>query len=169
QELAQLGKAHGIRVAAIYGGVRYENQIKDLRSGVQIIVATPGRTLDLIDRRDLDCSSVRQVVLVEGDTMLEMVYQRHFETILSNVKSLRTQVREETNSRPRAECGAVEDLIVTQNLREDKGKEVVGAERVSGGGQTIVFTNMKVEADSIVKSDLKDNFKIQALHGVREA
>ncbi|KAJ1428069.1 P-loop containing nucleoside triphosphate hydrolase protein [Ochromonadaceae sp. CCMP2298] len=69
-----LGKAHGIRVAAIYGGVRYENQIKDLRSGVQIIVATPGRTLDLIDRGDLDCSSVRQVVLVEGDTMLGECY-----------------------------------------------------------------------------------------------
>lgn len=63
QELTMVGQPYDIRVAAIYGGVSYEAQIKALQSGAQIIVGTPGRLLDHITKGSLDLSYIKHVVL----------------------------------------------------------------------------------------------------------
>ena len=62
-------------------------QERAIRSGVHILVATPGRALDHISRGTIDLSNVKHVVLDEGDTMLEMGFQKDVETIIMNVKA----------------------------------------------------------------------------------
>lgn len=86
QELGSICAAHRMKVLAVFGGASFEMQSRAINQGVHIIVATPGRALDHITRRSIDLSSVRHVVLDEGDTMLEMGFQKSVEAILSNVK-----------------------------------------------------------------------------------
>ena len=87
QELASVCGPHRMRVQAIFGGASYSVQEKAIRNGVHFLVGTPGRILDHLSRGTLDLSSVRHVVLDEGDTMLEMGFQKAVESIILNVKS----------------------------------------------------------------------------------
>lgn len=73
----------GLGITAVYGGARIDNQIKDIRRGVQIIVATPGRLIDLIERRVVNLNTVKIVVLDEADEMLNMGFKEDLDTILS--------------------------------------------------------------------------------------
>ncbi|HEY6174682.1 MAG TPA: DEAD/DEAH box helicase, partial [Kofleriaceae bacterium] len=72
RELTQVGKHRGILVEPIYGGAPIGKQIRALRDGVHIVVGTPGRVLDHIGRRTLDCSTVQTFILDECDEMLSM-------------------------------------------------------------------------------------------------
>lgn len=83
------GRHRRVRVLAIYGGQPYGPQIDRLRRGVDIVVGTPGRVLDLIQREDLDLSGVRTVVLDEADEMLSMGFIEDIETILDQTPSSR--------------------------------------------------------------------------------
>jgi ATP-dependent RNA helicase RhlE len=76
-------KFTGQRVAAVYGGVGYEPQIKKLRRGVDLLVATPGRLLDLCQRKDVDLSHVEILVLDEADRMLDMGFWPDVRRILA--------------------------------------------------------------------------------------
>ncbi len=79
----ELGKGLNVRVLAVYGGQPYGPQISRLRQGVDIVVGTPGRLKDLINKRDLDLSHVKTVVLDEADEMLSMGFIEDIEEILS--------------------------------------------------------------------------------------
>ncbi len=83
------GRHRRVRVLAIYGGQPYAPQIDRLRRGVDVVVGTPGRVLDLIQREDLDLSGVRTVVLDEADEMLSMGFIEDIETILDQTPSNR--------------------------------------------------------------------------------
>ncbi|MEI7845070.1 MAG: DEAD/DEAH box helicase [Chloroflexota bacterium] len=72
-----------VQVLAVYGGAPYIRQINELRRGVDVVVGTPGRLIDLINRGVLDLSAVRTVVLDEADEMLSMGFIEDIETILS--------------------------------------------------------------------------------------
>jgi ATP-dependent RNA helicase DeaD len=74
-----------IRVLPVYGGQSYTIQTKQLKRGVEVVVGTPGRMLDLIHQGVLDLSSVRYVVLDEADVMLEMGFIEDVDTILAEV------------------------------------------------------------------------------------
>lgn len=74
----------GFRVAPIYGGASYENQIRSLRHGAQVVVGTPGRLIDLIERGKLDLSGVRYMVIDEADEMLRMGFIDDVDWILSH-------------------------------------------------------------------------------------
>lgn len=87
QELNTFCAAHRMKVLAIYGGVSFSLQERQLYNGVHILVATPGRALDHISRGTIDLSNVKHVVLDEGDTMLEMGFQKDVENIILNVKA----------------------------------------------------------------------------------
>jgi len=82
--ISDLGRHTGVNVLAVYGGQPYGAQIGALRRGVDILVGTPGRLLDLIDRSVLDLGGIRTVVLDEADEMLSMGFIEDIETILSN-------------------------------------------------------------------------------------
>jgi len=73
----------GLHVLAVYGGASIEQQIRQLRKGVQIIVATPGRLVDLMERKVADLSRVENVVLDEADEMLNMGFSESIDAILA--------------------------------------------------------------------------------------
>ena len=72
ESLRTYGKGTGLRGAVIYGGVKQHHQVRQLRAGVDAIVATPGRLLDLIDQGHVRLGSVEMFVLDEADRMLDM-------------------------------------------------------------------------------------------------
>src|SRR3954471_23222755 len=74
----------GIHVVAVYGGSSISMQIRDIRRGVQIVVATPGRLIDLIERKAINLEEIKYVVLDEADEMLNMGFQEDIEFILQN-------------------------------------------------------------------------------------
>ncbi len=85
RELTNIGKHRGIVVEAIYGGAPIGKQITNLQNGVHVIVGTPGRVLDHIGRRTLDCKSINTFVLDECDEMLSMGFLEDIERVVSNL------------------------------------------------------------------------------------
>lgn len=83
ENIAKFGKYAKIKVLAVYGGESINKQIHSLSSGVQIVVGTPGRLIDLMERRVLNLGSIRFVVLDEADRMLDMGFIEDIEFILS--------------------------------------------------------------------------------------
>lgn len=72
----------GVKICAVYGGAPITHQIREIRGGAQIIVGTPGRTLDLINRKKLKLEQLQRVVLDEADEMLNMGFQEELNSIL---------------------------------------------------------------------------------------
>ncbi len=85
----EYGSRQGVRVLPVYGGQSYSRQIGRLRRGVDIVVGTPGRMLDLIRKNLLDLSSVRFLVLDEADEMLSMGFIEDIEAIMSETPDAR--------------------------------------------------------------------------------
>ncbi|MEE1804398.1 DEAD/DEAH box helicase [Streptomyces sp. JV176] len=81
-DLLTAGKVRNVRVLAIYGGRAYEPQVEALKKGVDVIVGTPGRLLDLAGQRKLDLSHVRGLVLDEADEMLDLGFLPDVERII---------------------------------------------------------------------------------------
>lgn len=233
QELGSVCAAHRMRVQAIYGGAPFASQIQSMRDGVHILVSTPGRLLDHISRGTLDLGSVRHVVLDEGDTMLEMGFQKAVESIIMNVKSPGEKSRKAAASALEESYdqdypSRVDDTEVVPKGQQRKGSDVQmllfsatmpgwicqltdkhmtdpvfldavqeGETRLAdtithyavrlpnlanrmeavtsyvedliltrgAGGQTIVFTNTKEEADNLVGSNCFGQLKSAVLHG----
>ena len=84
KDIASYAKFMDVRVTAVYGGSPITNQIRDLQARPQIVVGTPGRTLDLINRRKLRIEDVQFLVLDEADEMLSMGFQDELDAILAN-------------------------------------------------------------------------------------
>lgn len=85
QHISQLGKYTPFDVLPVYGGESIQNQIRALSSGVQIVVGTPGRIIDHLNRRTLNLAGVKIVVIDEADRMLDMGFIEDVEYILSRV------------------------------------------------------------------------------------
>ena len=88
-DLEQAGAGQGARVLSVYGGRSYEPQIEALARGVEVVVGTPGRLIDLVQRRNLDLSRVRVLVLDEADEMLDMGFLPDVERIVSELPAQR--------------------------------------------------------------------------------
>lgn len=88
EELTKYG-AHmrGLRITAVYGGVSIGGQIRELKSHPQVVVATPGRLIDLLERKAISLDDVRYVVLDEADEMLNMGFREDIDLILKNTPS----------------------------------------------------------------------------------
>ena len=84
-DIQRAGRIKGVRVVAIYGGRAYEPQIDALQKGIDVVVGTPGRVIDLANRRDLDLSHVRVLVLDEADEMLDMGFLPDVERIVAMI------------------------------------------------------------------------------------
>ena len=82
----------GLKVLPVYGGSSIESQMKSLKSGVQIIVATPGRLLDLMNRKTVKMESIHNVVLDEADEMLNMGFEESLNAILAEVPAERNMM-----------------------------------------------------------------------------
>ena len=92
-EIRALAKfMHGIKVLPIYGGQNITHQIKALKSGIQIVIGTPGRVMDHMRRRTLKVETVKMIVLDEADEMLNMGFREDIETILKEMSEERQTV-----------------------------------------------------------------------------
>ena len=83
QAIEKYGKNLGTRTLPVYGGSSYDTQIRQLRKGVDVVVATPGRALDLLRRENLDLRQIKAVVLDEADEMLDMGFTDDIEALLN--------------------------------------------------------------------------------------
>lgn len=87
-----LGKFKGIKALPIYGGAGYGDQMRGLREGVQIVVGTPGRLIDHLDRGTLLLNNIKMVILDEADEMISMGFKDDLETILQTVDRDNSQI-----------------------------------------------------------------------------
>ena len=90
EHLALLGRYRDLRVVAIYGGQPIDRQLRALRQGMHVVVATPGRLLDHMRRGSLNLENVRMLVLDEADQMLQMGFQEDVEYVVSHLPAERT-------------------------------------------------------------------------------
>jgi superfamily II DNA/RNA helicase len=177
----------GLRVLTVYGGVGYEPQLEALDAGVDIVVGTPGRLIDLANRRALDLSHVHALVLDEADEMLDLGFLPDVERLLARtpetrqtmlfsatmpaaiVSLARTHMRHPMNIR--AESSSDEQTVpataqfIYQVHDLDKGEMLGRILQAENSGLTIVFTRTKRQAQRVA-DDLADRgFPSSPLHG----
>ncbi|WP_327047807.1 DEAD/DEAH box helicase [Microbispora sp. NBC_01189] len=178
----------GSRILTVYGGRAYEPQIEALKNGVDVIVGTPGRLLDLVKQKHLDLSQITMLVLDEADRMLDLGFLPDIERIIKLVPDDRqtmlfsatmpgeivnlsrryldrpTRVRAETTT-AEAETTTLTTQHVYRTHRMDK-IEILGRLLQSrGSGLTMVFCETKRACD-MVAEQLKDKgFAVAAVHG----
>ncbi|HEX5626248.1 MAG TPA: DEAD/DEAH box helicase [Saprospiraceae bacterium] len=174
-----------IRILAVYGGSSISAQIKELRRSVHIIVATPGRLMDLMDRKAVLINQVRMVVLDEADEMLNMGFREDMESILSHTPgekvtalfsaTMSTEIREIAGRflfQPK-EVTVGKKNLAQQNIThqyavvqaKDKTialKRIVDFHRDFYG---IVFCNTKAETQLLSDILLKEGYPVDCLHG----
>jgi superfamily II DNA/RNA helicase len=182
-ELAPLGKARGTTVAAIYGGARMETQIKELQKGVEIVVATPGRMIDMIERKEIFLDDVDQVVLDEADRMADMGFLPQVEWILRHIPG-----QHQTLLFSATLDGVVDTLIkryqadpvmhevVSEEVTVDEmqhrflnvhemDKVKVAAAIIRGTERTIVFVRTKRAADRVASDLRREGVEAESIHG----
>ena len=104
-EIKRLGEFTPIRTTAVFGGQKITAQMKFLKHGPEIIVGTPGRVIDLLDRRIIDFANVRFVILDEVDRMLDIGFRDDIRNILSRVKGVRKNIRGDSRHEEDARAG----------------------------------------------------------------
>ncbi|WP_425455005.1 DEAD/DEAH box helicase [Actinocorallia herbida] len=186
-DLTLAGGKLGTRVLSVYGGRAYEPQIEALRDGVDVVVGTPGRMLDLIKQRHLDLSQVSVLVLDEGDRMLDLGFLPDIERILSKVPAERqtmlfsatmpgeiTALSRRYLTRPtnvRAEAHAESEAqpkvrqVVWQAHQMDKPEMLSRILQADGRGLTMVFCQTKRTCDRLAADLAQRGFAVAAVHG----
>ncbi|QEC53973.1 ATP-dependent RNA helicase DeaD [Anseongella ginsenosidimutans] len=174
-----------VNIVAVYGGANISNQIRDLRRGAQIIVATPGRMLDIINRGATNLSNIRYLVLDEADEMLNMGFQEDINSILSNTPDTKnTWLFSATmpNEVKRISRSYMDDPVEitvgsknTGNVNIEHEYYVVRAREKYAALKRIVdynpeifaiiFTRTKIEAQEIAEHLIRDGYNADALHG----
>ncbi len=182
-ELAVPAAAVKRRVLAAYGGAPIDKQINKLRKGVDLVVATPGRMIDLIDRKVVSVGKVRQVVVDEADRMADMGFLPQVEWILRNVKSGHQTLlfsatldgavdslirRYQTD--PAMHAVAPREITVAEMVHRFVGvhkldKVKVAAAIAGSVGRTLMFTRTKVAADRLARDLRRENVKAAPIHG----
>jgi ATP-dependent RNA helicase DeaD len=176
---------NNVNVVAVYGGASIQDQLRQIKRGVQIVVATPGRMLDIINRKAINFSQVKFVVLDEADEMLNMGFQEDIDSILSTTpdekktwlfsatmpsevrriaKKYMTDPFELTMGEKNTGNVNIEHEYYVVRARDkyaafkrivDNNPEIFG----------IVFCRTKIETQEIAESLIKDGYNADALHG----
>ena len=123
----QYGRSKEIRVVAIFGGQSYKRQIQRLNQGVEIVVGTPGRLLDLLAQDKLDLSGVKTVILDEADEMLSMGFIEDIETILSHTPESRQTALFSATIPPRIRQTANRYMRQPETIRTEQKELTVNA------------------------------------------
>jgi ATP-dependent RNA helicase DeaD len=119
------GKALGVHALPIYGGAPMEPQLRALKRGVDVVIATPGRALDHLRRNSLSLAHVRTVVLDEADEMLDMGFADDLEAILEQTPSTRQTALFSATLPPR--INAIANGHLTNPVRVKIDREIVAA------------------------------------------
>ena len=174
-----------LKILAVYGGASIDNQIRGLKKGVHIIVATPGRLIDLIGRRAANLSSVTTVILDEADEMLNMGFLDSINEILEEVPDGRrtllfsaTMSKEITSIARKYMNNPVEITIGTKNSSadnvshayylihaKDKYKVLKRIADFEPDIYGIVFCRTRKETQEVASKLIDDGYNADALHG----
>ncbi|GGH15644.1 DEAD/DEAH box helicase [Sphingobacterium alkalisoli] len=174
-----------VNVVAVYGGANISDQLRQIRRGVQIVVATPGRMLDIIGRKAIDFSQVNYVVLDEADEMLNMGFQEDINNILSETPDTKktwlfsaTMPTEVRRIAKNYMTDPVEMTVGTKNtgnaniehnyyLIRAKDKYAAFKRIVDSNPEIfgIVFCRTKIETQEIAEALIKDGYNADSLHG----
>lgn len=174
-----------VHVVAVYGGANISDQLRQIRRGVQIVVATPGRMLDIIGRNAIDFSQVKYVVLDEADEMLNMGFKEDINNILSETPDTKktwlfsaTMPSEVRRIAKNYMTDPVEMTVGTKNtgnaniehqyyLIRAKDKYAAFKRIVDSNPDIfgIVFCRTKIETQEIAESLIKDGYNADSLHG----
>lgn len=174
-----------LRSTVIFGGVNQRPQVATLRQGVDVLIATPGRLLDLVNQKVLFLSSVNILVLDEADRMLDMGFKRDLDKIMSIIprqrqnllfsatfsKEIKFLAREILNNPEIVEAtpeNTTVEAIVQKAYKVDKNKKaalVIKLILEGGWFQVLVFTRTKHGANNLCKKMIKSNIKAAAIHG----
>jgi ATP-dependent RNA helicase DeaD len=178
-------KKDHIGVTAVYGGASIGDQIRSLKKGTQIVVATPGRLIDLIERKAINLEQIHYVVLDEADEMLNMGFKDDIEFILKN-----TPNRQSTwlfSATMPAEIRQVSKRYMNKPFEITIGKMNAGASTIdhqyystqhanryetlkrivdfNPGIYGLVFTRTKADAQDVTEQLIREGYDIEALHG----
>jgi superfamily II DNA/RNA helicase len=187
-DLQKAGTHRGIRVLTVYGGRAYEPQIEALQKGVEVVVGTPGRLLDLAGKAHLTLAHARTVVLDEADEMLDLGFLPDVEKLLALtpagrhtmlfsatmpgavVALARLYMTQPTHIRAMTEDGAghtvaaVEQFVYRAHAM-DKVEMVARMLQAEGRGRTIIFTRTKRTAAKVADELTQRGFAAAAIHG----
>ncbi|CAI3400686.1 degradosome RNA helicase CshA [Enterococcus cecorum] len=185
EELYRLGRDKKIRVQAVYGGADINRQIRQLKNGPHIIVGTPGRMLDHINRHTLKLSTVQTLVLDEADEMLNMGFLEDIEAIISKVPEQRQTLLFSATMPPEIKNIGVQFMqnpehvrIKTKEMTADlieqffvRAKEYEKFDimtrllDVQTPELTIVFGRTKRRVDELAKGLEARGYKAEGIHG----
>lgn len=175
----------GIQVTAVYGGASIGEQIRDLRRGPQIVVATPGRLIDLIERKAINLQEILYIVLDEADEMLNMGFREDIEFILQNTPkrqsawlfsaTMPSEVKQVSRRFMKDPVEVSIGKVNAANTNIDHQYYVTGGmnryqtvKRIidfNPGIYGIIFTRTKADAQSVTESLIREGYDIEALHG----
>jgi ATP-dependent RNA helicase RhlE len=175
-------------VGEIYGGVPLGPQIRDLRAGFDVIVATPGRLIDHLERGNVDLSEVEVLVLDEADRMLDMGFRPQIEAILARlpkkrqtllfsatmpngVHALALRILEEPEwvevARPATAADKVDQRVYPVRP-EQKSALLMDLLQEDAADQVLVFTRTKIGADALYARIRDTGASVTVLHGDRD-
>jgi Superfamily II DNA and RNA helicases len=175
----------GMYVAAVYGGAPIGQQIRELKRGVQMVVATPGRLIDLIERKAINLEQITYVVLDEADEMLNMGFQEDIEFILQNTPNREStwlfsatmppEIRRVSKRYMQSPVEVTVGKVNTANKNIDHQYYVTSAQHryetlkrlidFNPGIYGIIFTRTKADAQEIAEKLTREGYDIDALHG----
>ncbi|WP_244229987.1 DEAD/DEAH box helicase [Kitasatospora albolonga] len=187
-DLLTAGKVRNVRVLAIYGGRAYEPQVEALKKGVDVIVGTPGRLLDLAGQRKLDLSHIRGLVLDEADEMLDLGFLPDVERIITMLPAKRqtmlfsatmpgavislarrymSQPTHINATSPDDEGTTVKNTVqhVYRAHNMDKPEMLARILQAEGRGLAMIFCRTKRTAADIAEQLEKRGFASGAVHG----
>ncbi|MEO7200745.1 MAG: DEAD/DEAH box helicase, partial [Dokdonella sp.] len=178
------GKHIGFRTAVIFGGVGMGPQVDSLRRGADIIVATPGRLMDHMQRRTLDLSDVEVLILDEADRMLDMGFLPAIKRILSALpqsrqtllfsatfsNEIKSLAKEFMDSPEEIQCATANSVASTVTHRvhpvdAEAKRDLLLHLLLNDARQTLVFSRTKHGADKLTKSLEKAGLRAAAIHG----
>ena len=183
--LSRLARDMNIRHIIVFGGARYDTQIKGLRRGVDVVVATPGRLIDLMDRGAFDPSGISHLVLDEADHMLDLGFLEPIKKIVRELpKNRQTMLFSATMPPPieqlgqqflidpvrvkAPQTGITADkitqhvILMPESAKRDRLCDVLND---GNTGQCLIFVRTKRRADALAKFMQTRGFSIDALHG----
>lgn len=183
----ELFKKHlkGVNVVAVYGGTSIGAQIRDIKRGVQIVVATPGRLIDLIERKAIQLEEIEYVVLDEADEMLNMGFQEDIEFILKNTPkrestwlfsaTMPPEIRKVSKRYMKEPIEVTVGKVNEANKSIDHQYYVTAAHHryetlkrlidFNPGIYGIIFTRTKADAQEVAEKLTREGYDIDALHG----
>ncbi|MEQ6119601.1 DEAD/DEAH box helicase [Reichenbachiella sp. MALMAid0571] len=171
---------------AVYGGAKIENQINALRRPTHIVVATPGRLLDLVRRKAVDIRKVETIVLDEADEMLSMGFKKDLNEILQLVKAVKSkwlfsatmphEIKQIVNEHLSPDAHRIEmntKNVVNKNIEhqfvicegEDKLHVLIQFLQTQHKNRGVVFCKTKAATQTLAKQLISKNIAADAIHG----